>query len=228
MKCEAQTEQEMREHKVPWIKSIEELTEYIQSLVNREHDYGTSAYSMSLAATAAFNYIAGSLGTTGFQAGCADLDILRRTRSIKGPFKIVNYENALYPQYETNFLPTIDQSTLDWLRNEATEKLKEHTNKKRFETDSELKRKEILFRDFSSPFGGYVSTYYRSVGYSANPEVIKHWKKIASGNLPFGYMYILDKQLTRDAPKLKGEPQTIAPQSYRPPCPRVFGSGRET
>lgn len=93
------TEKEMRESEVPRIKDIDELKEYIQNLVNQEHDYGTCVYAMSMAATATFNYVASALGVTAFQASCADLDILRRTRSLKSGFMIIDYDKLLYPQY---------------------------------------------------------------------------------------------------------------------------------
>jgi hypothetical protein len=80
------TEEQLREFKTPWPQSIEELNDIIQALVERQHDYGTCVYAMSIAAVAAYNFVAHKLGTTGFQAGCADLDIVRRNRSLKGPF----------------------------------------------------------------------------------------------------------------------------------------------
>ena len=92
------TEAELRESKVPWPKTEKELTDYINSLVDREHDYGTCVYAMSMAATATFYYVSSKLGVTGFQASCADMDIIRRTRSMESGFMILNYENLLYPQ----------------------------------------------------------------------------------------------------------------------------------
>ena len=93
------TEKELRETDVPWPKTPEELQAYIDALVSRQHDYGTCVYAMSMAATAAFQYVAHVLGVTGFQASCADMDILRRTRGIKGGFRILKYADLLYPQY---------------------------------------------------------------------------------------------------------------------------------
>lgn len=94
----AMTEQQMHDAEVIWPKTKEELIQYIDSLVNRPHDYGTCIYAMSMAAVAAFYYVSGQLDVTGFQASCADMDILRRTRNFKWG-KILNYENLLYPQY---------------------------------------------------------------------------------------------------------------------------------
>jgi hypothetical protein len=99
MKELANTEEELRNASVPWPKTIKELTEYINSLVDKEHDYGTCVYAMSMAAVATFYYVSSKIGATGFQAGCADMDILARTRHMDKGFRIVNYENLLYPQY---------------------------------------------------------------------------------------------------------------------------------
>ena len=98
MKSESTTEAEMRAEKAPWPDTLEALNEYITSLVDRQHDYGTCVYAMSMAAVAAFYYVSSKLGVTGFQASCADKDILRRTRHIDGPFMIVNGRDLLYPQ----------------------------------------------------------------------------------------------------------------------------------
>lgn len=92
------TEEEMAETKAPTPGSIEELGEYVQGLVDRPHSYGTCVYAMSLAAVAAFNYVARELGVTGFQASCADLDILRQTRGWTWG-KVLDYNKLLYPQY---------------------------------------------------------------------------------------------------------------------------------
>lgn len=92
------TEAELREMKSPWPKSLEELNAFITSLVDRPHDYGTCVHAMSLSAVAAMNYAASKLGCTGFQASCADMDILRRTRDFKWGM-VLDYEKLLYPQY---------------------------------------------------------------------------------------------------------------------------------
>ena len=129
MKCEATTEKDMREHKVPWLKTMGELTEYIQSLIDIPHDYGTAVYSMSLAGVAAFKFVAGSLGTTGFQASCADLDMIRRTRLIKGPFKIIDFSDMLYPQYRDKFhSQPISKDVWEWLQKIAKENMEKADN----------------------------------------------------------------------------------------------------
>lgn len=94
----AMTEAEMRDAEVPSLKTPEELLAYITGLVERPHDYGTCCYAMSMAAVAAYNFVAHKLGVTGFQASCADLDILKRTRGFSWG-RILNYEDLLFPQY---------------------------------------------------------------------------------------------------------------------------------
>ena len=94
------TEAEMRAATVKTPESVDDLVIQINGLVEREHDYGTCVYAMSMAAVAAFEYVARKLGVTGFQASCADLDFIRRTRRIDGPFIIMQMRDALYPQYD--------------------------------------------------------------------------------------------------------------------------------
>ena len=119
---------DMRGEKVPWPKTIEELSEYIVSVTNREHDYGTSAYAISLAATAAFQYVAHKVGATGFQASCADLDILRRTRGMDGPFILLKGEDMLYPQYDlAGKLQEAMSKWADWAADEAAKKIAGHS-----------------------------------------------------------------------------------------------------
>jgi hypothetical protein len=118
------TEQEMRAETAPTFDTVEELQGYITALVERQHDYGTCCYAMSLAATAAFNFVASKLGVTGFQASCADLDILRRTRHLDGPFVILKGEDELYPQYDNQQkLQECRESWKDWIAEQAKAKL---------------------------------------------------------------------------------------------------------
>lgn len=93
-------ELQLRDFELPKIENSADLSAVISALVDRPHDYGTAVYAVAWAAVAAFNYAAHKLGITGFQAGCADMSVLRRTRHLTGPFMLVDGENALYPQYD--------------------------------------------------------------------------------------------------------------------------------
>jgi hypothetical protein len=119
-------EDEMREQEVPRVKTLDELKDYIQTLVDRQHDYGTCVHAMSMAATSAFLYVADKLEVTGFQASCAELDFLRRTRRLDCPFVIITADDELYPQYDN------DKKLRDcriewepWISKRASELLKE-------------------------------------------------------------------------------------------------------
>jgi hypothetical protein len=121
-------ERQMRDSEALKPKTTSELAAYIDGLIDREHDYGTCVYAMSLAATAAFNLVAHKLGVTGFQASCADLDILRRTRRMDGPFVILDGEKGLYPQYD--LVRQVEEWLIDirpWLAEQAKARLAENS-----------------------------------------------------------------------------------------------------
>lgn len=155
------TEQEMRDSEAPTPTTEQELQEYIRSLMGQEHDYGTCVYAMSLAATATFNYMASQLGVTGFQASCADLDIIRRTRLFDGPFMLINGEDILYPQYDLHQqLQEALNKWKGWAAEQAQKKIEEHGGQietKRFQGD------DGEWHEYKNP----------------HPEVWAHWQKLA-------------------------------------------------
>lgn len=120
------TEHQLREEEVITPKSVKELTKYINDLVKQKHDYGTCVYAMSMAATAAFNYVSSELGVSGFQASCADMDFIRRSRGIKGPFMIVDLYDELYESGRTvqKVKEAVNQNRT-WLMKEARKCLAE-------------------------------------------------------------------------------------------------------
>lgn len=121
------TEEEMRDSKVPTLNDCAELGDYVRDLIEQEHDYGTCVYAMSMAATAAYNLVASKLGVTGFQARCADMDIIKRTRGLER-FMIVDLTNALYPQYDMHgrLREALDDMR-PWLKEEATKLLADNS-----------------------------------------------------------------------------------------------------
>lgn len=124
---ENMTEKEMRESEVPWPKSEDELLEYIRGLAHQGHDYGTAVYAMSMAAVATYYYMSHVVGASGFQASCADLDIIKRTRSIEGPFAFIEGHDMLYPQYDIK--AKVDeylQKWREWAGKEAQKMLTAH------------------------------------------------------------------------------------------------------
>lgn len=92
------SEKELREFDCPWPKSLWALLKIIWPLTRRNHDYGTCVYAMSISALATYYYASSKLGVTGFQASCADMDFLARTRHMKHGFRLLDYGDLLYPQ----------------------------------------------------------------------------------------------------------------------------------
>lgn len=105
---ETATEEELREMDVIWPKRLQELNHYITKLSEKNHDYGTAVYAMSMAAVATFYYMSHVVGASGFQASCADMDFIKRIRGYKDGFQIIDYHNLLYPQYDDSIM-TRDQ-----------------------------------------------------------------------------------------------------------------------
>lgn len=137
------TEAQLRALKMPWPRSEGDMRRIIQAVSQREHDYGTCVYAMSIAAEAAFHLVAHRLGVTGFQASCADLDFLRRLRGYEMGFRVLNYENLLYPQYaDREHFPThadLTKENIERLGKRAAELLAEneraHPNVRRWWED---------------------------------------------------------------------------------------------
>jgi hypothetical protein len=136
MKIEAKTEAEMGKAETPWPETMEQLVEFIESCIaainapaDENHEdtggaYGRCIYAMSHAAVAAFHYVAKHEGVSGFQASCADLDFIRRIRSIKGPFILLKLDDCMYPQYDLQKrLPEFMEENKGWLCEEAKSQL---------------------------------------------------------------------------------------------------------
>lgn len=126
-------ELELREMDVPWPDSKEELMDYIDTLIGRNHTYGTCVYAMSMSAVATFRYVSSELGVTGFQASCADLDILRRTRRLEHGFTLLDFGKLLFPQYwaEDHFPSpeTLVEDNMEHLQEAAQERLDDNGEK---------------------------------------------------------------------------------------------------
>jgi len=126
-------EKTLREVKVQWPDTEDDLIDVIKAVSSRQHDYGTTVYAMSISALSAFFYASHVLGVTGFQAGCADMEFLKHTRNYKHGFRIIDYEKLLYPQSlnDDNFpsWQKLEKDNIEWLTKEAKKKLEETSGK---------------------------------------------------------------------------------------------------
>ena len=144
------TETELQNYEVPRIESIDDLKKFITTMEQNGQSYDTAPYAVALASYATFMYMAGRLGISGFQASWADMQFLKRTRNMKDGFRILDYSELFYPQYEDKFNLSMDkliEENIEYLRPKAIELLEKNKN------------------DDGS--------------YSAHEEVVKHWKRIA-------------------------------------------------
>jgi hypothetical protein len=125
------TEKELQSYEIPEIKDIKDLTKFITSMEKEGRLYETAPYAMALASYATFMYMADKLGVTGFQASWADMQFLSRTRGMEDGFRILDYSNLLYPQYENEFDLSMDkliEENIEHLRPKAIKLLEKDKN----------------------------------------------------------------------------------------------------
>ena len=89
-------------------KSSAELKKLIDKVVNKRHDYNTSAEAIVKVLVLASHYVYHKLGNTGFQASWADLEFLSINRRMKDGFRIFDANQLLYPQYD------LDEEYREW------------------------------------------------------------------------------------------------------------------
>lgn len=155
-------------------------------------------------------------GITGFQAGGVMWDFIRHWYfdDNKIGLKLINYDNLLYPQYKESYAKTISKEVWDKLKQEAQrnldEKERQHQeyldNKVKYLADLKLfidKHPEYLLnpKNYERIFFGTQAEYdaqrmKEEAGFEFAPvepaftfsaDVIKHWREIVSGKVPFGF-----------------------------------------
>lgn len=126
--------EEMNLHE-EWFKeakkqTLETLPEFINHIMNDyDHDYGTVCHAISacaLAAAWAADRTDGACGgITGFQAGFIMWDFIRQwtySDNVCG-LRIVDFDNMLYPQYDTHFDKTITPRVWESIQKQAQKEL---------------------------------------------------------------------------------------------------------
>lgn len=136
-------------------ESLEMFNElYKELFTEMDHDYGTVCHAVGALALAAANLGASIEGITGFQAGFVMRDFIRQWNfsSNKSGLRIIDYDDMLYPQYNSKFDKVISPKTWDNLRKEAEKRLKE----KGFACENVRKHWQSIV-DGQVPFGYTVS-----------------------------------------------------------------------
>lgn len=151
-------------------QTLETLPAFINHVMNDyEHDYGTICHAIAACALAA-TYAANEQpqgGVTGFQAGYIMVQYMKNWMysDLKTTLRIVDFDKMLYPQYEDYFDKLISKETFDSIQEEARRNIAEVEEQKKTLEESGEMRNAVL----------------------VHPVVLKHWKSIAEGNVPFGY-----------------------------------------
>lgn len=153
--------EEMGVHK-EWFVQADEITPetldaFIKHLINDyDHDYGTICHAIVAGAVATAKAIDRSPqgGITGFQAGCIMWGFIEHYNHIKGPARLVEFEDMLYPQYENRFAKTITKETWEHLQQKAKELLSDNTEDN---VSPRVWNHWELVRDGMIPFGYEVA-----------------------------------------------------------------------
>lgn len=207
--------------KEAWEQTTETLPKFIESLMNDyKHDYGTVCHAIAIisnaAAHAADHEPQG--GITGFQAGAIMFEFMKTWNytNNKTGFKVVNFDDFLYPQHGDKFEKTISKHTWEALQKQARINLEE-SNIKLEEYIERLEQYTLDILEFILRYPDYQANkehydrlsfgtgdewdaYYakRDSGFEFAPQkpysgvpcksVRDHWKSIVSGVIPFGFV----------------------------------------
>lgn len=131
-----------------------ELTALIEDILSVEHTYSSIVEGVAAAACAAARTINAHPeqgGITGFQASFVMWRFLEHFMQMRGPLRVVRYEEMLYPQHADRFEKTISADTFKTLQEEAVAKLG------RIETDGDVDSEVVAhwrsIADGTVPFG---------------------------------------------------------------------------
>lgn len=112
-------------------QTLKTLPKFIDGLItNYKHDYGTLCHSVVAGMLATLESMNKYVGLSGYQVSTIGLMVLQNLNSglkhNKTEFKIINYDDLLYPQYEEKFDKTISNETWLKLQEEAKRLLEEN------------------------------------------------------------------------------------------------------
>lgn len=119
-----------------WYKQAKEQTiaslgDFVGSMMNQQHDYGTVCHAIAASTMAGFyaaDHHEEQGGITGAQAGMIGGIIVGKLMMIDGPFRIVDYEKLLYPQHEKHFTISLSKSSWEWVQQIAQDAWDESAN----------------------------------------------------------------------------------------------------
>lgn len=104
----------------------ETLPAFVSDLVNKyEHDFGTIIHATAAAALGAAHAVNNSEtgNVDSFQGGAVFIEFTRNWLKLHAPFRLMNYEDFLYPQHEHRHKKRIPAEVWEWLQKEAKNQL---------------------------------------------------------------------------------------------------------
>ncbi len=109
--------------------SREELPSFIDETMKKGDGYFDLIYAVSSCCIATMHACAN--GMTGYQASRVPLIFLQNINGTgtKIGFKVVDYDNMMYPQYEYYFKVTLTKDMMEALQEEAIKKLEEYADR---------------------------------------------------------------------------------------------------
>lgn len=119
------------------VKTLDDLSGFMREVVSGySHDYGTICQALAASGLAAL-WCADRMGggITGFQSGAVFWELAREWLGLRGPARLLKFEDMLYPQYDYLFDRTLTTETFEWLKSEA---------KKKIESDDGRSHPEVL------------------------------------------------------------------------------------
>jgi len=137
------------------VSSMEDLTNFLGELIDFKHDYNTIVEAVVAGMYATLKALDRSKagGLSGFQASVIGLKLLAEINGWRGPFRVLVYNNMLFPQYADRFERTIDPSTWSWLRDEAKRLLTETRDEPVGPSPRVVAHWKSIVEGFQIPFG---------------------------------------------------------------------------
>lgn len=140
-------------------QTIESIPIFIDKMMNRyEHDYGTICHAIAACALATINAVASEEGITGFQYGAIMWLLIR---------------HGWYPNNQAG-MKLINYDEILYPQNADS-------FEKKLDLDVFLKLMDMAKEKIKEAESDDNELY------AVDDEVMKHWKKIANGEVPFGY-----------------------------------------
>jgi hypothetical protein len=105
----------------------ETLSGFLQELASYNHDYESCIHFVAASAIAGAHAANSKVGITGFQAGGVMWEFIRNWSYTKNKtgLQIIDFDNLLFPQYESRFTITLTETLWQCVRKEAKSLLSE-------------------------------------------------------------------------------------------------------